>query len=155
MKLLPKTEKINKNLDKSEAEVFYRRAKRLGNSAGVLLPKHLLGADVKVTIIKKPVDILSIKNEAVKNLEPFFEELLGIYLIKNEKHYGKQNEKNCEILAISKKAKEAINKDNYRIDIVPLDVIKKAVKEKKTIRDKISRAGTIFNSSLLDELKKI
>ncbi|MBI2628635.1 hypothetical protein HYW74_00965 [Candidatus Pacearchaeota archaeon] len=57
---------------------FYRRAIKVGNSAGILLPKSLLGAEVVVRIVHPP---LNTKKDVMKMLENVMEEIRGIYII--------------------------------------------------------------------------
>ena len=125
-------------------KIFYRRTIKVGNSAGVLLPKSLLGADVRVIVVKPPMDI---KRDIIRILEPIFEDVLGAYLIKQE-------EEKAEVLVVSTNINQHIKKPNYEIDIVPFDVLKRSVKEKKEVQEKIKNAKAITNKKLLGELKK-
>ena len=61
-----------------ENKEFYRRTVKVGNSAGVLLPKSLLGAEVKVSVINMPHNL---KKDALRILEPILENIIGIYII--------------------------------------------------------------------------
>ena len=124
--------------------VFYRRAIPFGNSAGVLLPKSLLGADIRVTLIKPPRNI---KKDSMLILSPILENILGVYLIN-------LGEKKAEILAVSTNINKHIEKGQYSIDIVPLQVLRKSLNEKSDIKDKIKKARVIINPRLLSELKK-
>jgi len=134
-----------------EQQIFYRRAKKLGNSAGVLLPKKLLGADVKITVLRRPRNV---KRDVVNILEPVLPGILGIYLTKEEPESEKK-QRQFEILVVSTKLKKAFQKLNYRIDIVPLEKLKKSIKQKKEAKERIKQAKPILNNALLEELKKI
>ncbi len=124
--------------------IFYRRTIKVGNSSGVLLPKYLLGADVRVVVMSNPRNI---KKDAMLILEPVLENILGVYLISAEKN-------KVEILAISINLNKHIEKKNYEIDIVPIGLIRKSMKEKSKTRENIRKAKVIMNSRLLDDLKK-
>ena len=65
-----------------ENKEFYRRTIKLGNSSGVLLPKTLLGAEVKVIVVNSP---LNVKKDITNILESLLEEVIGIYIVKAEK----------------------------------------------------------------------
>lgn len=132
-------------MEKIKQTRFLRKTRKVGNSCGVLLPKYLLGADVRVLVINQPMNI---KKDTINLLENYLEDILGIYLIKIEKN-------KAEILAISTNIKIHFQKGKYLIDIVPLDLIKKSIKEKKETSDKIKNARVILNKKLLFELKKI
>ena len=127
-----------------ENKEFYRQTVKLGNSSGVLLPKSLLGADVKITIINQP---LNVKKDLINILENWLEYITGIYLIKAEK-------RKVEALAVSANLKKHIDADNYHIDIVPLELLKKSVRTSPLTRDKIAAAKTIINKHLLFEIRK-
>ncbi len=120
---------------------FMRKTIRVGNSSGVILPKQLLGSEVRVIVVNQPINI---KKEALKLLDDYLPELLGVYII---------NEKPIEILAISTNIKEIINKNNIKISIVPLSLIRKDI-TKQGLKDKLLKAKTILNNSLLFELRK-
>ena len=123
---------------------FYRRAIRVGNSAGILIPRKFLGADVKAVIINPPRNI---KKDSMDILEPFLEEILGVYLITKA-------EKKAEVLAISTNINKHLEKGFYKINIVPLHIIKKSIAEKDSVKEIIKKAETIINPKLLAELRK-
>ena len=146
-----------------ENKEFYRRAVKVGNSAGVLLPKSFLGAEVKVSIINPPHNI---KKDVLKILEPILENIMGLSLIKNNQENNSKNEKNnqqntkethkkIEILAVSTNIQKHFEKENYIFDIVPLNIIKKSAKEKQQTKEKLQNAKPILNKALLIELKKL
>ena len=121
---------------------FLRKAVRVGNSAGIILPKRLLGSEVKITVVKRPVDI---KKEVLRALYEHLEDLQGVYVI---------NLDPGEILAVSSKTKAIITKKNLKITLIPLEIIKKDIKSKKELRDKLKKAKSILNNLLLLKLKK-
>ncbi len=124
--------------------VFYRRATRVGNSSGVLLPKSLLGAEVKVLVINPPINI---KKDILNLIGDILDNVIGIYIINVEK-------RKVEVLVVSNSILKSFESGNYHIDIVPLSVLKKSLKEKSETKDKIKKAKAIMNNSLLIELKK-
>ena len=54
-----------------------KHAVKLGNSAGILLPKDWLGKEVKAVLLEKPIDI---KRDILRIIEPFSDEVIGIYV---------------------------------------------------------------------------
>jgi antitoxin component of MazEF toxin-antitoxin module len=121
---------------------FLRKTVKIGNSSGVILPKSLLGSEVKVTVVKRPVNI---KKQVLKLLNDMLEDLRGIYLV---------NEKPIEVLAVSYKTKELLDNEKIKISIVPFVVIKRDIKIKPKLREKLMKAKTILNRHLLLELQK-
>ena len=121
---------------------FLKKTRKVGNSSGVLLPRELLGSEVKIIVVNRPVNI---KKESIRLLEKYFKNILGIYII---------NKKPAEVLAISTNLKEKIEDEGIKISIVPFSIIKQDIKTKQVLRDKLGNAGTILNHSLLVDLKK-
>jgi ribosomal protein S17E len=120
---------------------FQRKAIKVGNSAGVLLPKKLLGAEVKVVILTRPVNI---KRKAMKLLSEYFEDIKGIYILSKNP---------VEILAISSSVKKIIQENKIKISVIPLSIIKKDLK-KKELQEKLNKSEPILNKSLLSDLKR-
>ncbi|MAG07711.1 hypothetical protein CMI46_02750 [Candidatus Pacearchaeota archaeon] len=125
-------------------KVFYRRAIPFGNSAGVLLPKSLLGADLRVTLVRPPKNI---KKDTTNLLSPILEHILGIYIISDK-------EKKVEILAISTDINRHMEKGHYSIDIVPLPLLNKSIKENSEIKENLKKAKVVINAHLLTQIKK-
>jgi len=121
---------------------FLKKATKVGNSAGVLLPKKLLGSEVKITVINRPINI---RKEVIKLLEQYFIDLIGIYIL---------NKKPIEILAISTNLRKIITDGKLKISIIPISIIKRDIKTKPKLKAKLIRAEPILNKSLLFELKK-
>jgi len=128
----------------TKQRVFYRRGIPFGNSTGVLLPKALLGADFRVTLINPPKNI---KKDTMVILSPILENILGVYLISKA-------DKKIKILAISTNINRHMEKGHYEIDVVPLQILRKSIKEKPETKYNIKNAKTIINARLLLELRK-
>ena len=121
---------------------FLRKTVKVGNSAGVILPKKLLGSEVKITVMNMPVNI---KKEALRMIEDCFEDVLGIYII---------NKMPVEVLVVSDGIKKIIEEDKIKIIIVPLSKIKKDIKTNFVLRNKLEKAGVILNKNLLSKIQK-
>jgi len=118
-----------------------RKTRRVGNSAGVLLPKSLLGSEVKITVVNKPFDI---KKETIKALHNHLDDLQGIYII---------GDKPAEILAVSTTTRAIISNTKLKITLVPLNIIKRDLKSNPKLRQRIMKAKAIFNNFLLKKLR--
>jgi len=121
---------------------FTRKAIKVGNSAGVILPRRILGSEVKVIVLSRPLDI---KKESLKLLDDYFSSLLGIYIISYNP---------AEVLAITTNVRKTIEENNIKISLVPLQLIKRDAKMNLQLRKKLETAQTILNKSLLVDLKK-
>ena len=125
-------------------KIFIKKTIKVGNSAGVLLPRRLLGSKVKVTILNRP---LNVKKDVMKILDDYLEDILGVYILNISKNM-------VEILAISIDLNEIIHEGKYKVNIVPLDLIKRDVKINPRVRMKLNEAKIILNKALLFELRK-
>ncbi len=131
-------------MEELKKRVFYRRATRVGNSSGVLLPKSLLGSEVKVLVINPPINI---KKDILNLIGDILDSVIGIYIIDVEK-------RKVEVLIVTNSILKKIETNNYHLDLIPIQVLKKSLKEKSETKDKIKKAKAIMNNSLLIELKK-
>jgi len=133
-------------------ETLLKHAVRLGNSAGVLLPKEWLGNEVRVTLIEKPINI---KQDILKIVEPFLDEVIGIYITGSYARGEQKHDSDIDILVITENKNKIINLGKYHIIVVSLKEIKKALEENIiTILPLLKEAKSILNKSLLEELKK-
>ena len=120
-----------------------RKAKKLGNSAGVLLPKKLLGSDVRITVINRPINI---KKQTLKIISKDLEEILGVYIV---------NKDPIEVIAISNNIRKITSSEKIKVTFIPINLIKNDLKKRKDLKQKFKDAETIINNSLLNELRKV
>lgn len=130
-----------------------KKVSRWGNSAGVLLPRELLGSIVKISIINTRK---SIKEEVFEILSSYLDEILGIYLTGSYAR-GEQNaDSDIDIVVISNTLKKEIKSGKYNISIYPLSALKKTIKINPIlVLPRLREAKTILNSNLLSELNSI
>lgn len=114
-----------------------RKTVKVGNSAGVILPKKLLGCEVKIIVVNQP---LNLKKEVMKILDSYLEDIQGIYVT---------NKNPIEILAISHDSRKIITEDKLKISIIPLSLIRKDLSK---IKPKLEKAEVILNRELLAKL---
>jgi len=130
-----------------------RNVGRWGNSAGVLLPREWLGSQVKVIFLNRTLDI---KREALSILEPYLEDVLGIYLVGSYARGEQEPDSDVDIIALSKKTKKEISSGKYHISLITLESAKKTIlKNPILILPRLNEAKVILNSSLLEELKSV
>jgi len=124
---------------------FLRKAVKVGNSAGVILPKRLLGSEVKISVVNMPIDI---KKEVIRLIGDYFRDILGIYIT---------NKKPIEALVISDDIKKIIEDEKLKAILVPLAQIKKDIKTNFALRNKLEKVkidDVILNKDLLFKLQK-
>ena len=130
-----------------------RNVARWGNSAGVLLPKEWMGNQVRVIFVDRTLEI---KKESLSILEPYLEDILGIYLVGSYARGEQEQDSDIDMIAISKETKKEIISGKYNISIITLESAKKTLeKNLLLILPRLNEAKVIINSSLLEELKSV
>ena len=71
---------------------------RVGNSAGILVPKAWINGKAKVELISRPVNI---KKDIIEILEDYLEDILGIYLVGSYARKEETEKSDIDILAIT------------------------------------------------------
>jgi len=126
---------------------------RVGNSSGIVLPKEWLNGTAKITLIKKP---LNIKKDILEILDPYLEDIIGIYLTGSHARNEQTQDSDIDILAISHSISKKIKQDKYEIEIHPLNKVKTTLKNHPImIYPRLIEAKPIINKSLLQELTSI
>lgn len=124
---------------------------RVGNSAGVILPRDWFGGEAKVELIKKP---LNIEEDILKILKPYLQDIFGIYLVGSYARGEQTSESDVDVIVISKNLKKEIVYGKYHISIYTLESVKKTIKENPImIYPRLLEAKAILNKNLLEELK--
>lgn len=129
-----------------------KTAFKLGNSAGVLVPKEWENKKVKVQLISK-----SIKQGVFEILEEenLFENIIGVYQVGSYARGDYDIDSDIDILVITDKISKLISKDNYEITLVPKEVFLKNLSKSLYNLSLIREAKPIINLELLKTLKQI
>jgi hypothetical protein len=117
-----------------------KKAIRVGNSAGVLLPKKFLGAEVKITIIKKAINY---KKISLKILSPYLEDIEAACILETSP---------LEIIAITTNTKKILKNSQIKISFVPKNLFIKDYNISEMLRKKISKASHIINKNFFEKL---
>lgn len=122
---------------------------RVGNSAGVLLPKEFLNTQVKVVLqplnIEKDILDILIEEKVLKNV-------LGCYLIGSYARKEQTIESDVDVLAITDKINKRIKKGKYEIICISKEEIERQLEENALpILPMIKEAKTIINDYLMRE----
>jgi len=134
-----------------EAQQIIRETRSWGNSAGILLPREWIGNQVKVILINRTPEI---KKEVLNLLEPYLEEIIGIYITGSYARHEETSKSDIDILVISKNLKKTIKSGKYDISIITLEGAKKTMEKNPVlILPRLAEAKTILNSTLIEELK--
>jgi predicted nucleotidyltransferase len=123
---------------------------RWGNSAGILLPKEMVGSEARVIIINHT---LQIKKEVLSILEDNLQEIQGIYLTGSYARNEQDSNSDIDIIAISNKLKKEVISGKYHISVIPLSETKKTILDNPLmIMPRLIEAKTLLNQALLNSL---
>jgi len=122
---------------------------RVGNSAGVLLPKEFLNTQVKIVLQPLNIerDILEILIE-----EKILKNVLGCYLIGSYARKEQTIESDVDVLVITNKINKMIEKGKYKLICISKEEFERQLKENiLPILPMIKEAKTIINNDLMEE----
>ena len=128
-----------------------KRTVRVGNSAGVLLPKKWLHSQVKVVLSPLNIerDVLDILIE-----ENVLNEILGVYLIGSYSRGEQTIESDVDILVITTDLEKRIKKEKYDLLLVAEKTLERQLDSNiMPLLPMIKEAKTIINKSLLESYK--
>lgn len=133
-------------------EIIVKNTIRVGNSAGVLLPKKYLNSRVKIIVepLNVEKDILNILAE--KNL---LKEVLGVYLVGSYARKEETFESDVDILVITQNTGKTIKEGKYDILCISKEEFERNLVENiLPILPMIKEAKAIINENLLKEYIK-
>lgn len=124
---------------------------RVGNSAGVILPKEWLHHEARIEIIIKTPDIFEIlKQEKVP-----LEKVKGIYIVGSYARGEETKESDYDILIITQDINSKIQKLNSEIILISEENLKDSLtKNILPLLPMLKESKPILNSTLIDSYKK-
>jgi predicted nucleotidyltransferase len=126
---------------------------RVGNSAGILVPKQYLGGSAKILILEKPLDIAK---DSLKILNPYLDSILGIYLVGSYARGEEKKNSDVDILVITSEITKRILNGKYNILLFSYeDMESMQNKNILPIYPMLLEAKTILNKRLLADMLKI
>ena len=124
---------------------------KVGNSAGVLVPRGWINGKAKVELIEEPINI---QKDTIKILQNFLDDVIAIYLVGSYARREQEEGSDIDILVISNEKTEEIHSGKYNISISPLKNIKKTLaKNPLMILPRIKEAKPILNKNFLENLQ--
>lgn len=131
-----------------------REVSRWGNGAGILLPREWMGNQVKVILIDRTLEI---KKEVFNILEPYLDDIVGIYLVGSYARGEETADSDIDILVLSNKIKKELISSKYNVSIIPLESLRKTLHGDypELVLPRLLEARVILNKRLLEELKNI
>lgn len=124
---------------------------RLGNSAGVLVPKRWMNSK----IIVRPLESTTIEVIKILDDEKILDDVIGVYLIGSHAREDYDKESDIDVLVITSENNKLINKDNYEITIVSEKNFLKNLSKNLYSLSSIREAIPLINKKQLEIYKKI
>ena len=126
-----------------------RKIVKVGNSAGVILPREWYGGEAKIELIEKPLDI---KNDILKILSPYLNSILGIYLVGSYARNEQTGRSDVDVLAITSDIDKRVKSGKYDILMVSEEKLHHLLKKNiLPLLPMIKEAKAILNSNLINE----
>lgn len=131
-----------------ETEIV-KKTIRVGNSAGVLLPKEWLNTEVKIVL--QPLNIEKDILDILRN-ENKLDETGGVYLIGSYSRGEQTIESDVDVLVITNKINERIKRGNYDILFIDKEEVENQLKNNALpILPMLKEAKIIINKNLIKE----
>lgn len=137
----------------SVAELVEKKVVPLGNGSVVYTPKKWIGKTVSVILEEKPVDVVS---EVLTELKPHISAVEGIFLFGSFARSEQKKDSDIDVLVISEKPLDLKKRGQFDFLVKKKSLLVEELKKDGTLflRQLLSEAKPIFNSSLLGELQK-
>jgi len=124
---------------------------RVGNSAGVILPKDWLSGKARVELVEKP---LNIKRDVLEILDPYLDDIQGIYLVGSYARGEQTDRSDVDVLVIADLNKK-IKHGKYEIIFISKEKVEKALENGAfPIIPMLREAKSIMNHELIDKYRK-
>jgi len=126
---------------------------RVGNSAGVLLPREWLNGKARVELFEKPIDI---KKDVFEILDDYLEDIIGIYLVGSYAREEQTGQSDVDILAITKDINKRMKSGKYELMLISAKNLKKELEKNiLPLLPMIREARPLLNSMAHDDYKDI
>lgn len=125
---------------------------KVGNSAGVLVPKDWINGKARVELIQKPINV---KKDIFEILGHYLKDIIGIYLVGSYAR-GEQTERSdVDILAVTNKKSGRTKSGKYDVLLITKNDINKAINNSALpIIPMLKEAKTIINEEYLISVKE-
>jgi len=141
-----------KNYDVYEEVV--KQVVPFGNGSIVFTPKKWLGQSVRVILEREP---LNIKESVVELLQPFLENIKGVFLYGSFARNEQAPDSDIDVLVVADKKFKLEKKSRFDFTVIEEATLRKELKGKDPLYtySVLQEAKPIINEALLKELKEI
>ena len=125
---------------------------RVGNSAGVILPREWLNGKAKIELVEKPLDI---KKDVLEILDSYLEDIIGIYLVGSYARGEQTDRSDVDVLVITNKVNKTIENDKYYLILISEERVRKALEKNiLPLLPMLKEAKTLINDKLIEKYRE-
>jgi|ETNmetMinimDraft_2_1059921.scaffolds.fasta_scaffold07926_5 predicted nucleotidyltransferase len=128
---------------------------KIGNSAGVVLPKSWQGSKARIELIEESIEDITQKTLQILTKNNLLPITLGIYLIGSHARNEQTPDSDIDLLVITTNKNHRIVEGKYELTLIPKEQLKEQLKTNALpLLPWIIEAKPILNNNLLEEYKK-
>ena len=131
-----------------------RVARKVGTSAGVILPIKLLGATVKVSVLEEPVNPL-VDSLRILEKHKLSSDVLSVVLVGSYARGENEVGSDVDVLVVSGNSDVVIEEGKYSILVISRDRLEREIGLDVVYCSMVYEGVPLMNGHLLDELKKV
>ncbi len=125
---------------------------RVGNSAGVILPREWLHGEARVTLVKRPENPVQ---EIIEIVRPYLSSIVGLYLVGSYARGEQTDKSDVDVLAVTTDISKKIKRGKYEITLVSQKEVEQSLKNNiLPLLPMIREASPIINANLLEAYTK-
>lgn len=129
-----------------------RQIVKVGNGAGVVLPRQWYGGKARIELLEKPLDI---KKDILEILDSYMENVMGIYLAGSYARGQQKDDSDVDVLVVTYNINKKITKGKYEILLISRDNLKNTLKNNVLpILPMLRESKVILNKDLISEYAK-
>jgi predicted nucleotidyltransferase len=126
---------------------------KVGNSAGVLLPRGWLDGEAKITLVRKSRNI---NKEILDILQDDLPSIIGLYLVGSHARHENTSKSDIDILGITANIDKKIKKGKYEIVLISEKNLENELKNNiLPLLPMLREASSIINKDLIEEFRNI
>ena len=124
---------------------------KLGNSAGVILPKMWLNGKARIELLEKPLDI---KRDIFEILWPYFDDIQGVYLVGSYARVEQTKNSDIDVLVITRTINKRVDKGKYNLILITKESVEDSLKNNiLPILPMLKEVKSLLNSQLIEHYK--
>ena len=126
---------------------------RVGNSAGVILPREWLHGEARVELVRRPIDP---QRELLELLGAYLPSVLGVYLVGSYARHEQTVKSDVDALIITKDIDKKLKEGKYEVLLVSERTLERELQENALpLLPMLKEALPIMNAQLIEKYQKM